>query len=201
MKEEELKKLKAGDVIHVYDSYNKAVRLDITLKSVPQILNGDLVNVDTNKFWGCLSFEHVFKDKDLAVEYAEKIKDATMDLDSLERRKLKKKKLFGINFIVNKNGYLKGFDLKRDITWTEALYIMDKLLGFQIKELYLSGYEDKEECEWEKEYVRKSVNNFLRGDVDLMFLLNEYAAGCEDDSLCVYDIFNVANYLKEKNIV
>lgn len=111
----------------------------------------------------------------------------------------KKFDLGEIEFSLHKNGFTKGFVLKRDLFTRECKEIMEDILGISVER-----EDDFDDSDLYREYnkdLTNDVNGWLKGERDDS-VITDYAA-CMDDTLPlgVFNIFPVANYLKEKGII
>ena len=112
----------------------------------------------------------------------------------------KKFDLGEIEFSLHKNGFTKGFVLKRDLETRECREIMEDILGIPV-ECEDDFFDDSDEYLVYNKVLTNDVNGWLKGERDDS-TITDYAA-CMDDTLPlgVFNIFPVANYLKEKGII
>lgn len=112
---------------------------------------------------------------------------------------MKTYKLGNVKMVMENNGYIKGFPLKRELDYREAKYVMDALLGFDIlaSEDFVDTYDYKDY----KEELTKDVNNWLKGDAD-DFVIKEYAYDMSGDEISWgFQFIAVIDYLKKKKII
>ncbi len=112
---------------------------------------------------------------------------------------MKTYKLGDTKMVMENNGSIKGFPLKRELDYREAKYVLDALLGFNILTSedfeYISEYKDY------REGLTKDVNNWLKGDAD-DFVIKEYAYDMSSDEVTWgFQLIAVIDYLKKKKII
>lgn len=112
---------------------------------------------------------------------------------------MKTYKLGDVKMVMENNGYIKGFPLKRELDYREAKYVMDALLGFNIQTSkafeYTYQYKDY------KEELTKNVNNWLKGDAD-EFVIKAYAYDMSGYEISLgFQLIAVIDYLKKKKII
>jgi len=90
-----------------------------------------------------------------------------------------------------------GFIMKRNITCRESRYILRKILGIDIND---DSSLDRDEYKEYNEKLTKDVNLWLRGDTDDTTIM-EYACGCENDPIGIWNAFKIAEYLIKKDII
>ena len=99
---------------------------------------------------------------------------------------------------MHNNGFPKGFILKRKLTLRECRYILSSLLGIDILE--------KEDFEYQEEYkdynneLYNDVNDWLTGDID-DYKIAQYAYDCSDESLGMFNMLTITQYLIKKGII
>ena len=112
---------------------------------------------------------------------------------------MKTYKLGDVKMVMENNGYIKGFPLKRELDYREAKDVLDALLGFNI--LTSEDFEDTYEYKDYKEGLTKDVNNWLKGDAD-DFVIKEYAFDMSSDEISWgFQLIAVIDYLKKKKII
>ena len=92
----------------------------------------------------------------------------------------------------------KGLVLKRELNIRECRHIMKNLLMIDI-----NTEEDCFDSEEYKEYnseLKKTVNDWLRGDADDYRIMN-YAYGYSDESIGIMNLIPILMYLKKREII
>lgn len=112
---------------------------------------------------------------------------------------MKTYKLGDTKMVMENNGYIKGFPIKRELDYREAKYVLDALLGFNIPTS--KDFEYTYEYKGYKEGLTKNVNNWLKGDAD-DFVIKEYAYDMSGDEISWgFQLIAVIDYLKKKKII
>ena len=96
------------------------------------------------------------------------------------------------------NGFIKGFNLKRDLTYRECSHILKSLLGIYhvTKE---DCYDNEEWKDWREE-ITYGVNRWLRGERDDSTMM-EFAGDCADDDLGLFNLIPIICYLQQKELI
>ena len=118
----------------------------------------------------------------------------------MEKTKTKKFNLGTVEVKLACNGYAEGLVLQRDLTQKEAMYVADKLLGYNL-DLWLDDCDDAEERRDFKKRLTEDVNGMLKGEVEEHWFNNEYAPDCYDEPIPVMLFLPVIAYLKKKKII
>lgn len=103
-----------------------------------------------------------------------------------------------VKLTMHKNGFPKGFVMKRKATLRECRYILYRLLGINI-----CTREEFESIEDYKEYneeLLNDVNGWLSGERD-EDCISEYAFDCKDEPLGMHNMLIITNYLQKKGII
>lgn len=118
----------------------------------------------------------------------------------MEKKKTKKFNFGTIELTMENNGYPRGLVLLRDLTEKEALYVFDKLLGYD-KNLWLDDCSDAEERRDFKKRVTEDINGMLKGDIEEQWFNGEYAPDCYDEAIPAMLFLPIVAYLKKKGII
>ena len=118
----------------------------------------------------------------------------------MEKVKTKKINLGTVEVKLACNGYAEGLVLQRDLTDNEALYVFDKLLGYNAH-LWLDDCYNAEERRDFRKRLTEDVNGMLKGEVEEHWFNNEYAPDCYDEPIPVMLFLPVIAYLKKKKII
>lgn len=91
-----------------------------------------------------------------------------------------------------------GFVLKRSLSIGECKHILRDLLGIVLQTR--KDFCDNEEYVDFNEDLIRNVNNWLRGESGDNSIM-EYAYGCENDQIGIWNAFKIAEYLQYKKIL
>lgn len=97
------------------------------------------------------------------------------------------------------NGFIKGFSLKRDLTYRECSHIIKNLLGI--------WHTTKEDCfdeeEWKswRDMFITDVNQWLSGEREDDYIMQEYAGDCGDEPIGIMNLIPIICYLQKKEII
>ncbi len=103
-----------------------------------------------------------------------------------------------VKLTMHKNGFPKGFVMKRKATLRECRYILYRLLGINI--CTREDFEFPEEYKEYNEELLNDVNDWLSGECDDDYI-SEYAYDCSDEPLGLHNMLIITNYLQKKGII
>ena len=103
-----------------------------------------------------------------------------------------------VKLTMHKNGFPKGFVMKRKATLRECRYILYTLLGINI--CTREDFEFPEEYKEYNEELLNDVNDWLSGECD-DDCISEYAYDCSDEPLGLHNMLIITNYLQKKGII
>lgn len=109
--------------------------------------------------------------------------------------KTKNFKLVPFKMELEKNGDVKGFSLKRKLTYRECAHITRDILGIDIG-LLMENYDDKEDRDESKEELIYNVTQLITGesrDADFLTELD-----CDnDEGIGIWNAFPIVEYLQK----
>lgn len=110
-------------------------------------------------------------------------------------------------FIIKRDDYDRGFELKRKLTVEECRYLLEQFLGIVLcgipdfaSEYGIDNAEAKEEFDSFNEDLQDVVNKWLEGDSDDTSIM-EYAWGCESEPIGIWNAFSIVMYLISINVI
>lgn len=117
----------------------------------------------------------------------------------LKKKKMRKFLNIGkVKLEMHNNGFPKGFILKRKPTLHECRYILSSLLGIDI--LKREDFEYQEEYNEYNNELCNDVNDWLVGDTD-DYKIAGYAYDCSEESLGMFNMLTITQYLIKKGII
>lgn len=99
---------------------------------------------------------------------------------------------------MERNGFIKGFNLKRDLTYSECAHILRNLLGIDINKR--EDCYDNEEWQEYRDEIISDVNAWLVGDLDDEAIAVK-AYDCADEQLGMKNLIPIICYLQKKEII
>lgn len=103
-----------------------------------------------------------------------------------------------VKLTMHKNGFPKGFVMKRKATLRECRYILYRLLGINI--CTREEFEFPEDYKEYNEELLNDVNGWLSGERD-EDCISDYAFDCKDEPLGMHNMLIITNYLQKKGII
>ncbi len=99
---------------------------------------------------------------------------------------------------MERNGFIRGFNLKRDLTYSECSHILKNLLG--IWHTTKKDCSDGEDWKYWRGVIVDDVNKWLRGERDDS-AIREFASDCMDEDLGLFNLIPIICYLQKKEII
>ncbi len=118
-----------------------------------------------------------------------------------------------MEYIMRKNGFCKGIQLKRKPTWDETNYCLTEILGFDMDfALYMDRSNDeyadedeleeyKKDVENEKKEIHKTFIKFIKGDCTWHWLCDTLYCYDDIEEFTIGNIAYLLKYLQEKEII
>jgi len=118
-----------------------------------------------------------------------------------------------MEYIMRKNGFCKGIEVKREPTWVETKYCLEEILGFDLdygleidKPNEESADEDEindynEEVVEEIKNIHKTFIDFIKGECSWHWLCDVLYCYDSTDEFTIGNFAYLIKYLGEKGIV
>lgn len=96
---------------------------------------------------------------------------------------------------MNEINFIEGVVLKRQLTIKETRHILYNILGINIPKR--DEFDDKEEYDDFNNELASNVIEWIEGNVDDQYILDEYASDCSDEPLGIWNAIKVIQYLQK----
>ena len=96
------------------------------------------------------------------------------------------------------NGFVDGFQTKRELSLKECKHILSNILGINLPDQ--DDFDDKQDYSEYCDQMVTDVNDWIVGKSD-DYAIMEYAYDCSDEPLGVFNCIKLLEYLQKKEVI